>query len=116
MIKNNNYKKEGFFGVCLVALVIVICFSISLYLTYVVGESPTPALCSFTLIVLSISRLLAAMAASLSTYFFISYFEAIGTIYIGRGDKAFFQAAGAIATFLITFFLIFYNIKLPGQC
>lgn len=116
MIRNKNYKKERFFGICLISLVIVILSSISIYLTYVVGDSPTRSLCNFSSIVLSVSRFLAAIAAALSAYFFISYFEELGTIYIGRGDKIFFQTGGAIVTFLITFFLIFYSIKLPGQC
>ena len=116
MIRNNNYKKERFWGICLIALVMVIFLAKSIYLTYVLGESPTPILCSLTLIILSISRLLAATAAGLSACCFISYFDAIGTIYIGRGDKVYFQAAGGITTFLITFFVIFYNIELLEQC
>jgi len=116
MRKHNHYQKEKFFGFCSAGLVIIIFLSTLIYLTYILGNNPTPALCTFTFILLSIARIIAAMAASLSTYFFISYFDAIGTIYIGRGDKPYFQAVGAIVSFLFIFFFIFYNIRLPEQC
>ena len=116
MPRNNNYEKEKFFGLCLIALIIIILLSTLIYLNHVKEDTLTPSLCTFTLIFLAIARFLASMAASLSTYFLISYFEEIGTIYIGRGDKVYFQVAGAIVTFLITFFLLFFKINPPAQC
>ena len=98
-----NYKQDKSLGIYLACSVFIILL-ISNIFTYLVGNNLHPVICFFIAVFLSIFRLLAALASALSASFFTSYLDAIGIIYIGRGDKIFVQAINGTIVFFITFF------------
>ena len=110
-----NYKRDKSFGFYLAVLVIILLLTLTT-LTYFISDTHQPLICSFTAFFLSISRFSAGIASGLSASFFTSYLDAIGLIYIGRGDKIFIQTVNGIVAFIITFFLVFSVFHLPSTC
>ncbi len=110
-----KYQQDKSFAFYLAISVIILLLTLT-SLTYLIGDTPQTSICSFIACLLSGSRLFAAIASALSASFFTSYLDAIGLIYIGRGDKIFIQTVNGIVAFVITFFLVFSQFHLPSAC
>ncbi len=105
-IMKTNYQQDKSLGLYLACSVFIILLISNLF-TYLISHNLHPVICFFIAFFLSIFRLLAALASAFSASFFTSYLDAIGIIYIGRGDKIFIQAINGTIVFFITFFFVF---------
>ena len=115
IIMRKNYQQDKFFALYSAVFVIITFFILSIF-TQIIGNTPSPFTCSITLFFLSISKFTASLAAAFSTAFFTSYLDSIGIIYIGRGDKLYFQSLVGLISFVFTFFFVFGRFSIPPIC